>query len=102
MKQVPLRASRIGPNTPAKNAAVLEEFFRQANIGEPTSNDTEGPVNPGNYIIPVCSDLLTGQHIASLQQSRINDVTPFQRFQALVYFPGWFHARMACADAIWR
>ncbi|XP_006463783.1 hypothetical protein AGABI2DRAFT_74833 [Agaricus bisporus var. bisporus H97] len=66
------------------------------------ASSTRNPVNPGNFVIPVFGDLLTGQHIHSLQASRINDVSPVKRFQPQIYCHGWFHARMACADAIWR
>lgn len=105
-KQVPLRASKTGPSTPAKNATVIEEFFRQSNIGESniqsmTSTDYN-PVDPGNSAILTFGDLLTVQHVHSLQASRIDDVSPGRRFQAIVLCHGWFHVRMACADAIWR
>jgi hypothetical protein len=86
-KLVPLHASKTGPNTPARNAMVMEEFFAQANIG-----DLETTVNPENTVIPVFGDLLTGQHIHSLQDSQINDVSPGKRFQAQVFCHGWFHA----------
>lgn len=107
-KQVPLRASKTGPSTPAKNATVLEEFFRQSNIWEHISPLEDGvstvpkAVDTGNTSILVFGDLLTGQHLHSLQDSRIDDVTPGRRFQAQIFCPGWFHLRMACADGIWR
>lgn len=48
-KQVPLCASTTGPNTPANNVAVMQEFFRQANIGEKkveeTSSDSKSQSN---------------------------------------------------------
>jgi hypothetical protein len=107
-KQVPLRASKTGPSKPATNATVMEEFFGQSGIGEHSADHSmaqgpqHAPINPGNSVILVFGDLLTGQHIHSLQNSRINDVTPGRRFQSQLFCPGWFHARMACADAIWR
>lgn len=115
MEQVPLRASRTGPSTPARNATVIEEFFRQSNIGEYTEPliDSEdppsqplatnnAPANLGNQVILMFGDQLTGQHLRSLQDSRIDDATPGTRFEALLFCPGWFHVRMACVDAIWR
>ncbi|EKM73763.1 hypothetical protein AGABI1DRAFT_134132 [Agaricus bisporus var. burnettii JB137-S8] len=103
-KQVPLRASRTGPSTPAKNATVMEEFFCQSNIGELTSlsSSTSIPIHPGNNVLLMFGDLLTGQHIHSLQASRIDDISPGLRFQSQLFCHGWFHVRMACADAIWR
>lgn len=110
-KQVPMRASKTGPSTPAKNATVLDEFFKQAGIrddlepdhtpSEPSSpSTTVGSV--GNYVVPVFGDLLTVQHLRSLQLSRLNDVSPRQRFQFVVCGHGWFHVRMACVQTIWR
>ncbi|EKM77433.1 hypothetical protein AGABI1DRAFT_130514 [Agaricus bisporus var. burnettii JB137-S8] len=60
------------------------------------------PVDTGNTAILVFGDLLTIQHLHSLQDSRIDDVSPSLRFQSLIPCHGWFHARIACADAIWR
>jgi hypothetical protein len=95
-KQTPLRASRTGPSTPAKNATVLEEFFRQANVGEgkltSLSSLTSNPIDPENNVILVHGDLLTGQHMHSLQNSRIDDLTPGLRFSSLLFCHGWFHA----------
>lgn len=112
-KQTPMRASKIGPSTPAQNAMVLEEFFTQAGIGDAPSNTPLSALDPsgtnnvatvhiGNYVVIVFGDLLTVQHIRSLQESRINDISPWRRFQFIVCTHGWFHVRMACAQTIWR
>lgn len=68
-KQVPLRLSKTGPSTPAKNATVLEEFFHQSNVGELTLESSASQVDPGNTAFLVFGDLLTGQHLHSLQAS---------------------------------
>jgi hypothetical protein len=116
-KQIPMRASKTGPSTPAKNAMVLEEFFKQSAIGDAPEMNTVSLTSEeshpsgtkrvvvadiGNYVILVFGDLLTVQHLRSLQQSRLNDVSPWRRFQFIVCTHGWFHVRMACAQTIWR
>ncbi|KAJ3555015.1 hypothetical protein NP233_g12305 [Leucocoprinus birnbaumii] len=115
-KQVPLRASKTGPSTPAKTGTVMEDFFRQANIGDPNPekhftdlSDLPPPLSkPSNltdvddHALIMWGDLLTGQHIRSFQDSRIDDETPWLRFQAEVFGPGWLHFRMAGVLAIFR
>lgn len=100
-KQVPLRASRTSPSSPAETATVLEEFFRQSNVGEPTSSGSN-PVDPGNNVFLIHGDLSSGQHLHSLQDSRICDLSPGLRFQSHLFCHGRFDIQMACADAIWR
>ena len=108
--QTPLRANNISPSTVPNNAVVLEDMFRQAGIGDPTDPDDEDhdPASNehlrelGNSVIIVFGDLLTGQHVRSLLESRSIEPTPWRRMQFIVFGMGLFHLKMACADAIWR
>ena len=110
--QTPLRANNISPSTVPNNAAVLEDMFRQAGIGDPTDQDSDDEDhNPssnkqlreiGNSVVIVFGDLLTGQHVRSLVESRSIEPTPWRRMQFVVFGMGLFHLKMACADAIWR
>ncbi|TFK37834.1 hypothetical protein BDQ12DRAFT_698959 [Crucibulum laeve] len=50
----------------------------------------------------VAGDLLTGQHVRSLQESRTIESIPDRRLQAIVFIMGLFHLKMAMADAIHR
>jgi hypothetical protein len=38
----------------------------------------------------------------SLQLRQSHEDTPWNRFQFVVFVPGLFHVKMACADALWR
>lgn len=98
--QIPLRGIDISPSTPGQNAEALETFFRQAGIGDP--NDNQHARSPNNLVILVSGDLLTIQHLRSLQESRAEEATSWRRMQFVVPVMGLFHLKMACADAMWR
>ncbi|TFK61620.1 hypothetical protein BDN72DRAFT_872713 [Pluteus cervinus] len=55
-----------------------------------------------NHTILVSGDLLTGERIRRLLESRKIESTPWLRFQNIVFVMGLFHLKMACVDAIWR
>ena len=98
--QIPLRGIDISPSTPGQNAEALETFFRQAGVGDP--NDNQHARSPNNLVILVSGDLLTIQHLRSLQESRAEEATSWHRMQFAVPVMGLFHLKMACADAMWR
>lgn len=98
--QIPLRGLDISPSTPGQNAEALETFFRQAGVGDP--NDNQHARSPNNHVILVSGDLLTIQHLRSLQESRAEEATSWRRMQFAVPVMGLFHLKMACADAMWR
>ena len=98
--QVPNKALDISPNAPAQNAEALEAFSWQAGIGDSTENPKAHNIN--NQVTLVFGDLLTGERIRSLQESRSEEATPWHRMQSVVFVMGLFHLKMACADAIWR
>jgi hypothetical protein len=98
--QIPLRGIDISPSTPGQNAEALETFFRQAGVGDP--NDNQHSFSPNNQVILVSGDLLTIQHLRSLQESRAEEATSWRRMQFAVPVMGLFHLKMACADALWR
>ncbi|KIJ10934.1 hypothetical protein PAXINDRAFT_40918, partial [Paxillus involutus ATCC 200175] len=47
-------------------------------------------------------DLGTGERIQAAQQRRSIEGSPWNRMQHVIFVPGLFHLKMACADAIWR
>jgi hypothetical protein len=98
--QVPNRSLDISPNAPAQNAEAIESLLRQAGVGDPSENPRVEPI--GNHVILISGDLLTGERIRSLLDSRSEETTPWRRMQFIVYVMGLFHLKMACADAIWR
>jgi hypothetical protein len=98
--QVPNRTLDIAPSTAAQNAEALEAFFQQAGVGDPAENPRVRDLD--NNVVLVFGDLLTGERIRSLLESRSEEKTPWRRLQFIVYVMGLFHLKMACADAIWR
>jgi hypothetical protein len=86
------------------NSHALSSFFKQAGIGD-AADDADAKVKPqslGNSVILVLGDLLTGQHIRSLLESRSVERTLWRHLQFIVYIIGLFHLKMACTDAVWR
>ncbi|KIJ96063.1 hypothetical protein K443DRAFT_107777 [Laccaria amethystina LaAM-08-1] len=75
-------------------------FFLQSGVGDP--NRTPGAQDPQNRVILISGDLLTIQHLRSLQTTRAEESTPWGRVQFMVVVMGLFHLKMACADAMWR
>jgi len=53
-------------------------------------------------LILIHRDLSTFERIESIQDSWSIEETPFRRFQYIVFVPGLFHIKMACANALWR
>ena len=98
--QVPNRSLDISPNAPAQNAEAIESLLRQAGVGDPSEDPRVETI--GNHAILISGDLLTGERIRSLLDSRSEEATPWRRMQFVVYVMGLFHLKMACADAIWR
>ncbi|KAG2120928.1 uncharacterized protein F5147DRAFT_766804 [Suillus discolor] len=79
------RAMDINNSTVSGNIHAVVELLAQGGVHDPT--DTNIPDNPNisQYIILI--------HV---------EATPWNRFQHVVFIPGLFHLKMACADAIWR
>lgn len=75
-------------------------FFKQAGIGDPEENTHMQSTD--NFVILIFGDLLTGERIRSLMESRSEERTSWRWLQFVVYVMGLFHLKMACADAIWR
>ena len=97
--QVPNRTLDISPNAPAQNAEAINSLLRQAGVGDPAEDTRVETI--GNHAILISGDLLTGECIRSLLDSRSEESTPWRRMQFIVYVMGLFHLKMACADAIW-
>ncbi|KIJ09266.1 hypothetical protein PAXINDRAFT_87711 [Paxillus involutus ATCC 200175] len=55
-----------------------------------------------NHVIIIHGDLLTKERIDSIHEARSIEATPKHRFDFVVFVPGLFHFKMACADALWR
>ncbi|KAH7335286.1 hypothetical protein B0J17DRAFT_69630 [Rhizoctonia solani] len=91
--QQPMRSMVVNLSETQANAAEIEYMLEQGGV---QTEDLE------EYVILCHGDLGTGKKIASLQESRSIEKTARRRLQYLVFVCGWFHTRMAMADAIWR
>ena len=98
--QTPLKTLDINPSTVIGNADVLDSIFRQAGIGDKSVDSRVEDI--GEHVILVSGDLLTGDRIRSLLESRSVEKTKMHRLDFVVFVMGLFHFKMACADAIWR
>ena len=102
--QIPCRSMNVKESTPNGNIKVLKCLLHQGGIGEPEDKkfNTENDVDMTESILLVHGDLLTKERLDTVQDSHHIKVTPKHRFQYVVFLPGLFHFKMACANAIWR
>ena len=102
--QVPCRSMNIKESTPDGNVEVLESLLHQGGIGEPEDKifDSEMDVDMSEHVLLIHGDLLTKERLDTVQDSRSIEATPKRRFQYVIFLPGLFHFKMACADALWR
>ncbi|KAF8167142.1 hypothetical protein B0H34DRAFT_812416, partial [Crassisporium funariophilum] len=100
--QIPCRTLDIHPSSPAQNADALAAFFQQAGVGDSTSVSPHPTRLVDNHVVLVFGDLLTGERIRSLRESRGAEKLPWDQMQHCIYVMGLFHLKMAAADAIWR
>ncbi|KAG1901149.1 uncharacterized protein F5891DRAFT_1128201 [Suillus fuscotomentosus] len=84
------------------NIQAIKRLMAQGGVFDPVEvEDGESP-DVTEYVVLVHGDLGMGEHIASMQQCRSIETTPWWQFQHIVFVPGLFHLKMAAADAIWR
>lgn len=103
-EQIPCRSMRIKESTTDGNIEVMDNLQKQGGIGEPddTHFTAEEDIDMSEYVIIFHGDLLTKERQDSVKDSRRIEGTPKRRFQYIIFLPGLFHYKMACADAIWR
>ncbi|KAF9230944.1 hypothetical protein BU15DRAFT_83000 [Melanogaster broomeanus] len=119
IEQIPLvktpiyaaRAMDINNSTVSGNIQAVIELLQQGGITDPAAPSTvrddigeEDLDSPdfSEHVVLVHSDLGTGEHLQSAQLHRSIESTPWNRFQHVVFIPGLFHLKMACADALWH
>lgn len=99
-QQVPCRMMDINPSSNAMNVDVIKNLCKQAGVGD--SKENSGVKDINDQVIIIHSDLLTGERIESIQDTRSVEEIPWRRLQYAIYVLGLFHLKMVCADAIWR
>ncbi|KAG2142786.1 uncharacterized protein EDB93DRAFT_1241572 [Suillus bovinus] len=99
---VPASAMDVNNSMVAGNIQAIKKLMVQGGVFDPADvEDGESP-HFTEYVVLVHGDLGMGKHIASIQQCRSIETTPWQRFQHVVFVPSLFHLKMAATDAIWR
>ncbi|KAG2121792.1 hypothetical protein BD769DRAFT_1389942 [Suillus cothurnatus] len=99
---IPASAMDVNNSTVTGNIQAIERLMAQGGVFDPADvEDGESP-DVTEYVVLVHGDLGTGERIASMQQRRSIETTPWRQFQHIVFVPGLFHLKMAAADAIWR
>ncbi|KAF8121569.1 hypothetical protein EV363DRAFT_1457439 [Boletus edulis] len=111
IEQIPLtktpifatRAMDVNNSTVNGNIHAVNLLLEQGGVTDPSmqSEETDSP-DLSEYVVFMHGDLGTGERLQSAQAWRSIESTPWNRLQHVVFIPGLFHLKMACADAIWR
>jgi hypothetical protein len=100
---IPARAMEFSNSTVSGNISTIKNLAEQGGIGDPADHEVKYKATDlTQYVVLFHGDLGTGDRILSIQQCRSIEDSPWNRFQFVVFIPGLFHVKMACADAIWR
>ncbi|KAG2123033.1 hypothetical protein BD769DRAFT_1360080 [Suillus cothurnatus] len=103
--QIPCRSMKIKQSTTDGNVEVVENLLKQGGIGDPAADEEfnlEHDVDMSEHVIVIHGDLLTKERLDIACESRCIEDTPKNRLQFIIFLPGLFHYKMACADALWR
>ena len=110
IEQIPLvktpitavHAMDINNSTVSGNIWAVIDLLSQGGIYHPEDAETMGTPDISPYVVLIHGDLGTGERLQAAQLHRSSEATSWNHFQYLVFIPGLFHLKMACADAIWR
>ncbi|KAJ8591097.1 hypothetical protein M405DRAFT_932356 [Rhizopogon salebrosus TDB-379] len=95
------RAMDINNSTMSGNIRAVTELLAQGGIFDPINTEFETP-DVSQHVVLIHGDLGTGERLQTAQLRRSVEATPWDRLQHVIFIPGLFHLKMACADAIWR
>ncbi|KAI6109396.1 hypothetical protein EV401DRAFT_1891429 [Pisolithus croceorrhizus] len=97
-------AMDINNSTVSSNICAVVDLLRQGGIYDPAVVITEGldVLDISRHVVLIHGDLGTGERLQAIQLQRSIEATPWDRFQHMVFIPGLFHLKMACAEAIWQ
>ncbi|KAG1785090.1 uncharacterized protein HD556DRAFT_1314538 [Suillus plorans] len=91
----------VNNSTVSGNIRAVVEILTQGGIYDPDADILDNP-DISQHIILIHGDLGTGERLQSAQLRQSLEATLWNRFQHVIFIPGLFHLKMACADAIWR
>jgi hypothetical protein len=99
----PARAMDVNNSTVAGNICAIIKLLEQGGFGDPSDPETQALIEHlHQYVVLFHGDLETGERIQAIQLRRSIEKTFWNHLQYLIFVPGLFHVKMACADAIWR
>ncbi|KAJ7191420.1 hypothetical protein GGX14DRAFT_600646, partial [Mycena pura] len=100
--QVPARAMKIKQSTTDGNIQVVDQLHIQGGIGEPDEKSFRAgeDTDMTGWVLIFHGDLLTKERLDSVRASRAIEHSQKARFQHIIFVPGLFHYKMACADAL--
>ncbi|KAK7015395.1 hypothetical protein R3P38DRAFT_3321655 [Favolaschia claudopus] len=96
MRYAPARSMDINQSTHAGNISAVENLLSQGGVGAP-----ETPLDPKEKDPSKIALHRRLQQLGVLLRRSI-EATPWRRHQFMVFVMGFFHLKMAAADAIWR
>ena len=117
VEQIPLvktpiyaaQAMDVNNSTVSSNIHAVINLLQQGGINDPAAGQSneDGDVEMDSldiskHVILIHGDLGTREHLQAAQLHRSIESTPWNHFQHVVFIPGLFHLKMACADALWR
>ncbi|KAJ7105154.1 hypothetical protein C8R44DRAFT_529514, partial [Mycena epipterygia] len=117
MRYAPARAMDINQSTHAGNISAVENLLGQGGVGplpppaDPKETDPikiaqrkrmDQLVSVLKYVVLFFGDLGTFERVQGILLRRSIEDTPWRRHRFMVFVMGFFHLKMACADAIWR
>ena len=102
------RAMDINNSTVSGNIRAVVNLLAQGRVHDPILlSESEPEVTSGSpdisqFVVLVHGDLGTGKRLQAAQLRRSIESTPWNRFQHVIFIPGLFHLKMACANSMWR
>ena len=108
MRHAPAKAMDINQSKVSGNIQAVSNLMEQGGIGvldedhEHHGSDISDNVDISEHVVIFNGDLSTSERLEAMMERRAIEGTPLLRFQFVVFLPGLFHLKMACADALWR
>ena len=103
MQHAPARAMDINQSKVSGNIQAITNLMTQGGLSIGSSTEgNDGVVDASEYMLPFFGDLGTGERVETLVERRSIEDTPARRFQSTYFVMGFFHLKMAFADALWR
>ncbi|KAF8169463.1 hypothetical protein K438DRAFT_1615122 [Mycena galopus ATCC 62051] len=117
MRYAPARAMDTNQSTHTGNITAMADLLRQGGVGPPPPPHDPSETDPVKiaqrkrvqnlvsllkYVVLFFGDLGTAERVQGILLRRSIESSPWLRYQFVVFVMGFFHLKMACADAIWR